>query len=64
MKVVDQSHKELVKEMPRCPCCNSYMDTYGQSFASSVIIEGITYYCNNPVCYCVNSPSEDHDAKT
>gem|GEM_PF-3325308 len=36
---------------PKCPCCKVPMDLFGRSYASKVIIEGIEYFCNNPICY-------------
>jgi hypothetical protein len=32
------------------------MDTFGKPFATSVSVNGMDYYCNNPACCCDTRP--------
>lgn len=38
------------EDIPSCPCCNARMDMYGHWYASRIVVNGMIYYCNNPIC--------------
>ena len=42
--------KQTLENAPSCPCCGAMTDNYGHSFASKIVVDGVVYYCNNPVC--------------
>jgi hypothetical protein len=39
------------------------MELEGKPYASRITVEGISYYCNNPACYCEN-PNRKADDKS
>lgn len=48
--VQNASKKQASENIPSCPCCNAIMDDWGFWFASKIHVDGMIYYCNNPIC--------------